>query len=402
MESNQPKLRFNRLELAGSLGDLGTLLPITIGMILINGLSPTGILVTIGVFYVASGLYYGLTVPVQPMKVIGAYALAMALSPAQITAAGMLMGAVLLVIGATNIITPVSRSIPKPVIRGVQLATGVLLMAQGVKLMLGTSQFQVLQQAAEPFLRIQQVGPIPIGIVLGLIGGGVTLLLLESRKFPAGLATVLGGMIVGGLLGTFAGINTVRVGLFLPELLPFGWPSGADFSFAILALVIPQLPMTLGNAVVANADLSHEYFGQGSRKVTYRSLTISMGLANLIGCAVGGMPLCHGAGGLAAHYRFGARTAGSNLMIGSFFVLAGIFLGRHALVLFHLLPMAILGVLLLFAGAQLAMTIMDLQTRKELFVSLLILGITLATNLAAGFLVGIAVAYALKSDKLKV
>jgi SulP family sulfate permease len=401
-DAQQARLRFNRMELAGSLGDLGTLLPIAMGMILINGLDPSGVLVAIGAFYILAGLYFGLTVPVQPMKVIGAYALATALSPGQITAAGLIVGAALLVVGGTNIITPIGRLIPKPVIRGVQLSTGMLLMAQGVKLMLGTAQFQAIQQAAEPFLRIQQIGPLPIGIILGLAGGALTLILMENRTFPAGLTTVLGGMAVGALLGTHAGLDSVRIGFYPPALLPFGWPTGADFSFALLVLVIPQLPMTVGNAVVANADLSHEYFGQSSRKVTYRGLTISMGLANLASSAIGGMPLCHGAGGLAAHYRFGARTAGSNLMIGGFFILMGILFGRHALVFLHLLPMAVLGILLVFAGAQLALTIMDLQTRKEIFVSLLILGITLASNLAAGFMVGTAVAYALKSEKLQI
>ncbi len=400
--AHQPSLRFNRMELAGSLGDLGTLLPIAMGMILINGLSPTGVLVSIGAFYILSGLYFGLTVPVQPMKVIGAYALATALSPDQITAAGLIMGAALLIVGATNLITLIGRLIPKPVIRGVQLSTGILLMRQGVKLMLGTSQFQVLQQASEPFLRVQQIGPLSIGVILGLAGGLLTLWLLENRTFPAGLITVLGGMAAGLMLGPLTGLGGVRIGFHPPSLLPFGWPTGADFSFALLALVVPQLPMTVGNAVVANADLSREYFGAQSHRVTYRGLTISMGLANLVSSAVGGMPLCHGAGGLAAHYRFGARTAGSNLMIGALFILLGLLFGRHALAFLHLLPMAVLGVLLIFAGAQLAMTIMDLQTRKEIFVCLLIMGITLATNLAAGFLAGTAVAYALRSEKLKI
>ncbi|MDJ0810451.1 MAG: putative sulfate/molybdate transporter [Desulfobacterales bacterium] len=398
----QPRLRFNRMELAGSLGDLGTLLPIAFGMILINDLSPIGVLVAIGGYYILSGLYFGLTVPVQPMKVIGAYALATALSPAQISAAGLIVGAGLLAVGATNVITPLSRMIPKPVIRGVQLSTGALLMSQGVKLMLGTAQFQVIQQAAEPFLRLQHIGPVPIGIVLGLFGGAATLMLLENRTFPAGLAIVLGGMAVGVLLGTHEGLESVRPGWHMPSLLPFGWPTGADFSFALLVLVAPQLPMTVGNAVVANADLSRQYFGEQSHRVTYRGLTISMGVANLASSAIGGMPLCHGAGGLAAHYRFGARTAGSNLMIGTLFIALGIFLGREAVAVLHLLPMAVLGVLLVFAGAQLGLTVMDLQTRKEIFVCLLILGITLATNLAAGFLVGTAAAYALKSEKLHV
>ncbi|MDJ0722973.1 MAG: putative sulfate/molybdate transporter, partial [Desulfobacterales bacterium] len=126
---HSPRLRFSRMELAGSMGDLGTLLPIAIGMILINGLDPTGVLVAIGVFYILSGLYFRLTVPVQPMKVIGAYALATTLAPAQITAAGLIVGAGLLTVGATNVITPISRLIPKAVIRGVQLSTGALLMA---------------------------------------------------------------------------------------------------------------------------------------------------------------------------------------------------------------------------------------------------------------------------------
>ena len=134
--------RFNRLELAGSLGDLGTLLPLAIGMILINGLKPTGLFLTIGIFYVLSGIYFGVTVPVQPMKVIGAYAIATAMNASQITAAGYLMGLVLLLIGATGAITFIGRYIPKSVVRGVQLSTGTLLMVQGIKLMLGTSMLQ--------------------------------------------------------------------------------------------------------------------------------------------------------------------------------------------------------------------------------------------------------------------
>jgi SulP family sulfate permease len=114
------------------------------------------------------------------------------------------------------------------------------------------------------------------------------------------------------------------------------------------------------------------------------------------------MPLCHGAGGLAAHYRFGARTAGSNLMIGLIFVALAILLGVHALSVLYLLPMSILGVLLLFAGGQLSLSVIDMKERKDLFVSLMILGITLASNLAVGFIVGIGLAYAFKSEKLNV
>jgi len=397
-----PPYKFNRLEFAGSLGDLGTLLPLAIGMIMINGLNPLGVFLTVGIFYIFSGLYYGITVPVQPMKVIGAYAIAMGLSAAQVTASGALIGLFLLIIGATAAVTFIGKYTPKAVVRGVQLSTGTLLVTQGVKFMVGTSKFQLLREAAEPYLILKSLGPVPLGIGIGIAGGVLTLLLLDNKRFPAGLLIVLGGLFMGLILGTHEGFDSFRLGLYIPKILPFGMPSSIDFSFALLVLVLPQIPMTLGNAVIANADLSREYFEADSKRVTYRALCISQGLANLLSFLVGGMPLCHGAGGLAAHYRFGARTAGSNLMIGLVFVVLALFLGTHSLAVVYLLPMSVLGVLLIFAGSQLALTIIDLNERKDLFVVLVILGITLATNLAVGFLVGIALAYALKSERLTI
>ena len=393
---------FNRVEFAGALGDLGTLLPLAIGLILISGLSPAGLFLSVGLFYIFSGLYYGVTVPVQPMKVIGAYAIASGMNASQITASGFLMGLVLLIIGATGIMGVIGRYIPKPVVRGVQLSTGTLLMAGGVKLMLGTSKFQILHQATEPYLIIQSIGWIPIGVFIGIAAGVLTLLLLENKKLPAAIIIVFGGLILGLAFGTREGLDYLKIGINLPGLLPYGWPTTTDFTFVLLALVLPQIPMTLGNAVIAYADLSEEYFGEQSKKVTYKATCISMALANFLSSAIGGMPLCHGAGGLAAHFRFGARTAGSNLMIGVIFTALAVLLGRHCLAIIYLLPLSVLGVLLLFAGSQLALTVLDLKDRKELFACLIILGITLATNLAAGFIAGIAIAYLLKWQKLNI
>jgi len=394
------KYRFDRLEFAGSLGDLGVLLPLGIGMILINGLSAMGLCLSVGLFYIFSGLYYGVTVPVQPMKVIGAYAVATAMSPAQISASAAWIGLIMLIIGGSGAITLIGRYTPKSVINGVQLSTGVLLMAEGVRFMMGTSRLQQLQNASEPYLAVQNLGPVPLGILLGVAGAVLTFFLIDNKKLPAGLIVVLTGLFVGLTLGTHQGFDRLEVGLSLPDILPFGFPTRADFTLALLLLVIPQVPMTLGNAVIANADLSKQYFGEASRKVTYKGLCISMGLANFLAFFLGGMPLCHGAGGLAAHYRFGARTAGSNLMIGAIFVALAVFLGSHALSVLYLLPMSILGILLLFAGNQLAMTVIDVKERKDMFVVLVILGITVASNLAVGFIVVIVLAYALCWDKL--
>ena len=394
--------KFDRMELAGSLGDLGTLLPIAIAMVLFNGLDALGLFLSVGVFYVISGIYFGITVPVQPMKVIGAYAIATAMSADQILASSLLMGVFLLIVGLTGAIDIIRKFTPNSVIRGVQLSTGALLIAGGVKFMIGTSKYQALQQAVEPHLSVQSIGALPISLVVGSAATIVTLLLLDNKKFPAGLIVVAGGLAAGLAFGARFDLSSSGFGFNLPQMLPFGFPGKADFTFALFALVLPQLPMTLGNAALAYTDLSKEYFGDRSAKVTNRKACVSMALANFFSFLFGGMPLCHGAGGLAAHYRFGARTAGSNLMIGLLFLALAVLLGDNIVGLFNLLPMSILGVLLVFAGSQLTLTIMDLKGRKDYFVATLILGITLASNLAAGFIAGMIVAQLLRWKKLSV
>ncbi|WP_028585832.1 putative sulfate/molybdate transporter [Desulfogranum mediterraneum] len=396
------RFAWNRMELAGSLGDLGTLLPIAMAMVLVNGLNPVGVFFSIGLFYICSGLFFGVTVPVQPMKVIGAYAIATALTPSQIMASSLLIGGFLLLIGLTGAIDLIRRYTPRAVIRGVQLSTGILLLSGGIKFIIGSSRFQQLQHAAEPYLALQSLGPLQVGVVIGLVGGLVTLLLLDNKRYPAGLVVVVGGILSGLLLGARVELATAELGFALPELLPFPFPAKADFSFALLVLVLPQLPMTVGNAVLAYADLSQQYFAERSARVTNRNVCLSMALANFLSFCCGGIPLCHGAGGLAAHYRFGARTAASNLMIGGIFLVLALFCGGQIIGLLNLLPMAVMGVLLVFAGAQLALSVMDLEARKDLFVAMLILGITLAANLAVGFMVGLVVAWLLKWEKLSI
>ncbi|MBN1611010.1 MAG: putative sulfate/molybdate transporter, partial [Polyangiaceae bacterium] len=356
------KLRFDRYEIAGSLGDLGTLLPLAVGLILINGLDSTATFLSIGLFYVLAGLYFGVTVPVQPMKVISAYAIASAMTGQQVAASGLWIGVLLLTSGITGTMTRVRSLVPQSTVRGVQLVTGILLFVEGIKFMLGCTSLQQAQGAGEPFLSVSSLGPIPVGIVLGVVGVIVILLLLESRVAPAALVVVVGGSVAGLALGGWRNLADFHVGLHLPQPLPFGLPTSTDLVFALTALALPQIPMTIGNAVVAQADLTREYFGdEEAKRSSPRALAVSMGLANVVTSFFGGMPLCHGAGGLAAHYRFGARTAGSNLMIGALFLVAGLLVGDQAVAVFSLLPFSVLGALLCFAGAQLAMMILDVK-----------------------------------------
>ncbi len=391
--------RFNRMEFAGSLGDLGTLLPLVIGMVAVNQVSSTAVFYTVGIFYIVSGCYFRVPIAIQPMKVVAAYAIAANVSYSQINAATGLICLFLLFIGLTNTITAVSKWIPKPVIRGIQLSTGMLLMEKGISFIAKGGPGSEL---GEPYLKLQSLGPIPITVLLGTVATCLLLFFHNNKKYPAAIVVVLFGIIIGLVLGSHEGLSSFKLGLYPPPFLPAGLPSTVDLSVALFTLVIPQIPMTIGNAIIANTELSREYFKRDGQRVTYRATTISMGLANGLSFILGGIPLCHGAGGLAAHYRFGARTGGSNLIIGLIFLALAIFAGPHVIALIQLIPFSVLGVLLTFAGMQLSLTIMDMFARKDMFVVLIILAITLATSLSWGFICGAVIAHLLQTGKIEV
>ncbi|WP_415713440.1 putative sulfate/molybdate transporter [Maridesulfovibrio sp.] len=394
------RISFNRMEWAGAVGDLGALLPLAFAMIMVNGLSATGLFLAVGLFYLIGGMYYRVPIAVQPMKVVSAYAIAQSLSPEVITGAGYIIAVFMFFLGASGLVKKAARLIPLPVIRGVQVSTGLLLIIKGIALVAGNSGLQEKLGRVEPFLNYQSLGPLPLSVVLGVLFGIVTLKLINSKRVPAGLVVVGCGAVIGGLLGAWNGLTEISLGFYLPQFLPFGFPSADDFSFALLALVLPQIPMTLGNAVIANRDLSYEYFGKEGRRVTDRALCMSMGLANGFAALVGGMPLCHGAGGLAAHYRFGARTCGSNLIIGALFVGLAIGFGAGAVKVLQLIPMGVLGVLLVFAGLQLVLAIRDMTARPAQVVIVLMLIITLVSNLAWAFGAGILLSMVLAKFKV--
>jgi len=391
-EEKHPRYRFDRLEVAGSLGDLGTLLPLAIGMILLNKLHATNVFVLIGIFYIVAGHYFGVPVPVQPMKVIGAYAIATGLTPTQIVSSSLWMGIFMLFLGITGLIQLIGKYTPKSTVRGVQLGVGVVLMIKGLKLII----------EPDPNLAIQAIGPVSMSVILGTAGLFLTFLLLDNKKLPAALVLVVLGIVLGIFIGKPIDSASLNWGIHLPKPLPYGWPSVEDIIWVIPVLVLPQIPMTIGNAIISNTDITHEYFGERAKRATYRSVANSQGLADIASFFFGGIPMCHGAGGLAAHYRFGARTAGSNVIIGGIFVLLALIFGENIVAILKLLPFSLLGVLLVFAGLQLALMIQDLRDRKDLFVALLILGIALATNLGVAFVIGIIAAYGFKSSKLRV
>jgi len=387
--------RFDRIELAGSFGDLGTLLPIVVAMILINKLSPTTVFLSFGLFYLLTGFYFKLPIPVQPLKAVGAIAIAF---PDQITesvigASGVVFGAMLLLFYWTGFVDRLARIFTQPVVRGIQLALGLVFLRKGIDLIVGKELFLT-----------GVVGRYPdssVNLILGVIVFAVVLLLLDNKKLPAAIAAVGIGIVAGFALGGL-GDQQLTLGPTKIQLMSF---SLHDFWIAFIMLIVPQIPLTIGNACVGTADLCTSLYPKDPllEKTTAGRFALTMGIANLPAGLFGGIPMCHGTGGLAAHYRFGARTGGAPLMIGAMFVVLALVFGEAGLTFLTLLPNSVLGVLLIFAGLELCPLIRSLKSNEEYFVALLISGISLAVpNMAWAFGIGIAVDLLIRKAKIKI
>jgi SulP family sulfate permease len=373
--SGLPRYRFNRNELAGSFGDLGTLLPLTIALVLINSVPLATTLLFIGIMYVAGGLYYRLPIPVQPLKVVAAVAIASQLPVETIAASGLILGVILLLLAVTGAIDLVARIFTRPIVRGIQLGLGMILMIQGVEL-IGAPELLLNGPPHAPWLN-------PL---VGIIGALVTLLFLENKRFPAALLLLGFGIVIGLVVGDRPdGVSTGGGIVFIA-------PDLSRYRDAFFLLILPQLPLTIGNAIISTRDVARTKFGADqSARVTLKALLTSMGLTGIATGLAGSMPLCHGAGGLAAHYRFGARTGGSNLIIGAICILLALLFGNQALAMLALVPNGVLGVLLLFAGLELARLIGDTTEQWDLMVALGVAGVSVATkNVGIGVLVGLA------------
>lgn len=389
------EFQFNRLEFAGSLGDLGTLIPLSVALITINDLGFTPIFLMVGLFYLITGYYYRLPIPVQPLKVVAAIAIAF---PDKITlpvmsATGILFGIILTAMAVTGLIDHISRIFTRPIVRGIQLGLGFILMIKGIELVNTPALF--INGAGNSFSQ----SIIPFNLIIGIAGFLIGLVFISSRRYPAALVLIFTGIFAGILLGGGSKIDW----LLGPTSLSLYSPGLEDYWTALILLVIPQIPLTIGNAIIGTADTSKNLFGEDqSSRVTHKKLALDMGIFNFFAGLLAAMPMCHGAGGLAAHHRFGARTGGSNLMIGITFVVVALLLGKTGISIFSTIPNAILGVLLMFAGLELALIVRDLDNKKDFFIAFLIAGIAVTTkNMGIAFGLGIVVSYVLKSEKIR-
>ncbi|QSX08549.1 hypothetical protein J0B03_00190 [Alkalibacter rhizosphaerae] len=312
--------RFTLDETAGALGDFGTLLPIVVGVSVATDMDLSRMLFFFGLAYIGTGLYYKLPMPVEPMKAMGVVAIAERLSPGEIAGAGIVMGVVLLLIAVTGAMDLIKKNIPIPLIRGIQLGLALTLMRQAL-IMVGEDW------------------------ILGLISIFIVLFYTLSKKLDISALVII---VLGVAVGVF---RHGSPGISIMTLPSFQWPLWGETLVGITKATIPQIPLTLGNAVLATALLISDLL---DRKVEEKKLLLSMSSMLLLAVPFGGFPMCHGAGGLAAQYRFGARTGGSNLISGAVLLLVAFFFATPKLEL--IIPFGALGALLFYSALSLYKT----------------------------------------------
>jgi len=368
-------LHFNAQELAGSLGDLGTFLPLATALAVVCGLDIGLILLFAGIMHIASGWLFRQPIPVQPMKAIAAVAIAEGLLPGEIAAAGIIMGILVLAISLTGIVDAIAHYIPLPVVRGIQAGVGLKLALKGTAWVTGLN------------LTAWQWGhPLPLwGYDSLLVAAGAVGLAAwpTLRHWPVMLIIFSGGLALAGI-GNPSAFQDLQL---QPPTSTLALPGTSAWLTGLWQGALPQLPLTLLNSVVAVCALSADlYPGRGLQP---RRVATSVGLMNLVAVPLGGMPMCHGSGGLAAQHRFGARTGGSVIMLGAMKILAGLLLGAGLLPLFKVYPRAVLAVMLVFAGFTLARPARASRKGWSLVITITTVAGILAGNTAIGTLCGL-------------
>jgi MFS superfamily sulfate permease-like transporter len=421
-------------ELSGAVGDLGTYIPIVIALSLVNNLDLTTTLIFTSLYNILTGFFFGLPMPVQPMKSIAAVAISESppLTIPQISAAGLSVAAVLLFLGTTGLMSVLYRYLPLPVVRGVQLSQGLQFAFSAIKyiryqqdlastsakvgpvrpwfsldglaLALVAVLFLVLTTGAgedhnnsEQQQQLEQEGNDydDERVVDNLRRNKVRRRLKILSMIPSALIVFLFGLILCFIRDPSI-FNDLKFGPSKIKVVRITWD---DFKVGFVRAAIPQIPLSILNSVIAVCKLSGDLFPD--REASAMRVSVSVGVMNFVGCWFGAMPCCHGAGGLAGQYRFGGRSGASVVFLGIGKLVIALVFGNSFGRILGQFPIGILGVLLLFAGIELAMASKDMNSKQESFVMFVCAAVSLTGSSAAlGFFVGIVLYLLLKLREL--
>ncbi|KAG2691639.1 hypothetical protein I3843_08G017200 [Carya illinoinensis] len=409
-------------ELNGAMGDLGTFIPIVLALTLVDNLNLGTTLIFTGLYNIITGAIYGVPMPVQPMKSIAAVAISgTGFGVPEIMASGILTGGILFVLGFTGLMRLAYKIIPLSVVRGIQLAQGLSFALTAVKYIRKVQDFSKSKPKGDrPWLGLDgMVLAIVCACFIVIVSGagneqgeerdeevnGTHDLGYEERpprskggnfrriifSLPSAFMIFLLGVVLAFIRKPEV-VNDIKFGPSSFEVVKISkhaWREG------FIKGTIPQLPLSVLNSVIAVCKLSSDLFPGKDFSAT--SLSVTVGLMNIIGCWFGAMPSCHGAGGLAGQYKFGGRSGGCVALLGTAKLVLGLVLGSSLAKILNQFPVGVLGVLLLFAGIELAMASRDMNTKEESFVMLLCTAVSLVGSSAAlGFMCGIVAHLILK------
>lgn len=365
MEWLRGRIRFDRNELSGAFGDIGTDFPLIVGMILAAKLDAPGVLILFGAMQALTGLLYGMPMPAQPLKAMAVLVITQKLSGDILYGGGLAIGVVMLLLTLTGSIEWLARAVPKSVVRGIQFGLGLQLASLALKDYLPADGASGYALAALAFI--------------------FTVALLGNRRIPPAPLIILLGIAYAFLFKLHGASITEGFGFRLPH---FHQPAWHDIVTGFIVLALPQIPLSLGNSILASQQVAADLFAE--RRVTVRKISFTYSLMNLINPFFGGVPTCHGSGGIAGHHAFGGRTGGSVVLYGSLYLTLGLFFGGGFQLAVNLFPKPVLGIILLFEAVALIKLVRDMfQSSQD--TSIMILVAMLAFGLPYGYVIGLVV-----------
>lgn len=370
-----PGLQFNRRELAGAFGDIGTSLPIIAAIVLATGLSSAGVLVAFGLAQIATGLLYGLPMPVQPLKAMAVVVIAGQAPGAMLQMAGLMIGGLMLVLSTSGALDWLRRVIPLCVVRGVQAGLGLALArtATGLVAREGSAW----------------------GWVAAVAAIAVLALLRNHRRLPGALLVIGAALLWAAVVRVDWPGVTHGLGFVAPRPAPWPWDRWLT---ALTLLVLPQLPLSLSNSLIATQQTVRDLFP--GREFTLRTIGLTYAGINLVVPWFGGIPVCHGCGGLAGYYALGARTGGAVVIYGTLWVVAGLFFSGVFTQLVQAFPTSILGAVLLVEATVLVLLVRDLRTAPAavaLAAGVAVLCVLAPQGYLTGLVAGVVAYYALRT-----
>jgi len=352
--------KFSLREFGGAFGDWSTLIPFIIGYVLIVGLNPVGIFLGLGITNIILGIKYNLPLPVQPQKTIGTVALSQGWNPSLVISTGFGTGIIWLILGFSKKLNVIVKKVPNTAVRGIQLGLSFILGWAAILLFLEN-------------------------LILGMIALSIIIILINSKKIPSAILL----MFIGFFIIFFTGaVHVSDIRFELPVFI-FYIPSLEDLLIGMLIAGIAQLLLTLTNVMIATVSLVKDLFPEKEDVIDANSLAFNMGAMNLITPFIGGIPLCHGSGGLAAQYAFGARTGGSMIFEGIIEIFLGLFFSQTLFVLFTEFPKAILGAMLLYTAFLLGKISFKRFNIRAFPIILITAIICFFFNITAGFIIGL-------------